>query len=428
MEPYGIALPTEEIPPGTISLSDILGALGSTGDSIAPPSRRVGPASQRGGGRSVASSRSPVTSPAHDGSVPHSIKPGPASKRTAGGELSVSAIADVMGSDEGISVKLTAQAMGALSELFAGAGRGSLPSIPGGSSPPRPSLPGGPISTRGGSSPPRPSLSSGPSSSRAGSGGPGPVSSRAGSYPSKPPLSVGGHRGMAAAGVGSLLLSVRAIRQNADGASWIAGYAVSLVAQDPDNVRTLAAIGGGDPLVPFSLREAVAQAAASVAGATGRQLRVEAPRSTPQVLGHRIELSRALEWFLLDAVSASPRTGPVISLRERRRVVELMVLDLDLGVPQSALERVLLAPSAAPPGLEPLGRLVTAVENAHGSVAIQGDGGWGASLVIELLRARDRIVARERLGDLHELIEIRPDPEAPRPDPAVDVPLRIVRD
>ena len=424
MEPYGITLPTEEIPPGTISLSDILVALGSTGDSITPSSRRVGPASQsqRAGSRS-ASSRSPASSPAYDGGVPHSNKPGSASKRTPGGELSVSAIADVMGSDEGISVKLTAQAMGALSELFAGAALGSRPSIPGGSSPPRPSLPGGPgpVSGRAGSSPSRPSPSSGP----------GQVSGRTGSYPSRPPLSVGGHRGMAAAGVGSLVLSVRAIRQNADGASWIAGYAVSLVSQEPDNMRTLAGIGGGDPLVPFSLREAVAQAAASVAGATGSQLRIEAPRSTPQVLGHRIELSRALEGFLLDAVSASPRTAPVISLRERRRVVELMVLDLDLGVPQSALERVLLAPSAAPPGLEPLGRLVTAVENAHGSVAIQGDGGWGASLVIELLRARDRIVARERLGDLHELVEVRPEPlagNAPRPDPAVEVPLRIVRD
>jgi hypothetical protein len=60
-------------------------------------------------------------------------------------------------------------------------------------------------------------------------------------------------------------------------------------------------------------------------------------------------------------------------------------------LPESALERVLVAPTAAPAGLESLGRLVLAAEDSHGQAEIRTNDGWGITLVITLLRAHPRL-------------------------------------
>ncbi|WP_437939236.1 hypothetical protein [Sorangium sp. So ce341] len=61
-----------------------------------------------------------------------------------------------------------------------------------------------------------------------------------------------------------------------------------------------------------------------------------------------------------------------------------------LGLPESALQRVLTAPGAAPAGLEPLGRLILAVEDSHGQAELKTNDGWGITLTVTLLRAHPR--------------------------------------
>ncbi|WP_437645937.1 hypothetical protein [Sorangium sp. So ce362] len=195
------------------------------------------------------------------------------------------------------------------------------------------------------------------------------------------------------------VLSVRPLRRESDGSTWIAGYVAALIpvkqpAPGSGNVRPLAARDATDPLCAFQLGDVVADAVASAARATGRAVRLEPIRGATHALGHRGELGQVLEAFLTDVAGRGlPGHGPVVSVREAPQGVQLSILDVGfgLGLPESALQRVLTAPGAAPAGLEPLGRLILAVEDSHGHAELKTNDGWGITLTVTLLRAHPRV-------------------------------------
>ncbi|WP_434043340.1 MULTISPECIES: hypothetical protein [Sorangium] len=195
------------------------------------------------------------------------------------------------------------------------------------------------------------------------------------------------------------VLSVRPLRRESDGSSWIAGYVAALIpvkqpAPVSGNVRPLAARDATDPLCAFQLGDVVADAVASAARATGRAVRLEPIRGATHALGHRGELAQVLEAFLTDVAGRGlPGHGPVVSVREATHGVQLSILDVGfgLGLPESALRRVLTAPGAAPAGLEPLGRLILAVEDSHGHAELKTNDGWGITLTVTLLKAHPRV-------------------------------------
>jgi hypothetical protein len=84
--------------------------------------------------------------------------------------------------------------------------------------------------------------------------------------------------------------------------------------------------------------------------------------------------------------------SPVLVLREKSRDLELIIHDLDLGVPAGALDRVMNAPHHPPAGLEALGRLILAVEESHGSMRVVSGRGWGSRLILRLHRARSVVM------------------------------------
>ena len=77
---------------------------------------------------------------------------------------------------------------------------------------------------------------------------------------------------------------------------------------------------------------------------------------------------------------------------EKLRDLELIIHDLELGVPAGALERVMNAPHHPPAGLEALGRLILAVEESHGSMRLVSGRGWGSRLILRLHRARSVVM------------------------------------
>ncbi|AKT36861.1 hypothetical protein [Chondromyces crocatus] len=194
------------------------------------------------------------------------------------------------------------------------------------------------------------------------------------------------------------VLHVRAVRQEAEGLSWIAGYVATLtraeVSASAANVRSITGRDSFDPLVTFALGELVTEAVTACGRSSGRPLKLEPIRGATHTLGHRSELAQALEAFLLDMSSrALPGHQPVVSVRETPQGPQLSVLDVGfgMGLPESALERVLVAPSTAPAGLETLGRLIVAVEDSHGQAELRTNDGWGITLVLTMLRAQPRM-------------------------------------
>ncbi len=195
----------------------------------------------------------------------------------------------------------------------------------------------------------------------------------------------------------AFVLTIKAMRQKADGFTSIVGYVAAVVEQPedkPTNVRSLSTAPTLDPLGAFPLSEVIAQAVTGTLRATGRQVKIEPMRGMGHVIGHRGALERSLEAFMIEAAGQSPSAQPpVISVRETSTAVELSILDwsLGFGLPESALQRVLIAPGAAPPGLEVLGRLIMAIEDSHGAVQVRSEDGWGLTLVVTLLRAKPRV-------------------------------------
>jgi hypothetical protein len=148
----------------------------------------------------------------------------------------------------------------------------------------------------------------------------------------------------------------------------------------------------GDPLAVFSLSRLMQRLLSSIPGEARSKLRLQTPRDTAHVVAHRGEVRDALQNFLVTAAKqASKGTGPLIALKEVERSVEVRIMDLKLGAPLAALERVILAPSAPPAGLGSLGALVRAVENSHGYVELVTEDSWGLELKIYFVRARPRI-------------------------------------
>jgi hypothetical protein len=194
-----------------------------------------------------------------------------------------------------------------------------------------------------------------------------------------------------------LWLSLRAVRRQGDGSPWIAAWVASLVesdatAQGATVVALPGALGTGaiDSVPAVDL---VAGAVAAASRRAGRTVRFEAPRGAPYVLAHRASLARALENLLVDAASRGGAAAPVVSLEEKRRSVEIRVLDLGFGLPESVVRRALAAPGEPPEGLEALGRLASAVQECHGEVVAHGESGWGMTLVLRLVRARPLLLS-----------------------------------
>lgn len=148
-----------------------------------------------------------------------------------------------------------------------------------------------------------------------------------------------------------------------------------------------------DPLAVFSLSQVVVDVVETVTRRTHGKVGLQSPRVAAHVLGHRREITEALQAFLIDLVGHQAKhEGPTIVLKERQNRVELTIVDLRLGVPTAALRRTLLAPSEPPPGLDPLAALARAIENSHGSLQLRDDdGGWGSRLTANLLRAKPRL-------------------------------------
>jgi hypothetical protein len=161
----------------------------------------------------------------------------------------------------------------------------------------------------------------------------------------------------------------------------------------------------GDPLSVFSLAELASDVVEAIARDLHVKLRFQTPRVPAHVIGHRRELTEALTGLLRDVATSQPgNQGPVLMLRERRHWVELTLIDLTLGVPETAMQRTVLAPSIPPPGLEPLATFVQAVEESHGEVRMSGEKSWGVKLTVSLLRARPRVTS-STLGRLIRLSE-----------------------
>jgi signal transduction histidine kinase len=195
----------------------------------------------------------------------------------------------------------------------------------------------------------------------------------------------------AAAGAREYQLSLRAVRQHVDGVSWTAGYMASLVERAPSvvppNVHVLPSTTA-DSLVVFSLAESLEAIVSAASRRAARLIRLEPSKGELSMVGHRGDLGRALEHFLTEAAKvARAGSSPVVAARERGRRIDLTILDLDLGIPAAALEKVLIAPSAAPRGLEAFASLVTAVQASLGQIKVRAPDGWGTRFTLEFIRA-----------------------------------------
>jgi hypothetical protein len=198
-------------------------------------------------------------------------------------------------------------------------------------------------------------------------------------------------------------LLARALRKHAAGVDVITGYVATVVAQGDTTPVAVAAnvipFAAVDPLVAFPLAETCATTIHAAARAAGRSIEMVPCRTSAFAIGHKAALFGALSAFLADAAASAPADRkPIVSVREKSLRTELALVDLHLGVPRAALDRVLAAPDLPPPGLESLGRLVHAVEESHGTVRLRAETGWGVSVIISLLRARPTLVSQPTQG------------------------------
>lgn len=202
----------------------------------------------------------------------------------------------------------------------------------------------------------------------------------------------------------SLRLSVRRMLQSSE--RGLLGFVISIVehntGSDSQRPQLARLPTRGDPLSSFSLTHLLRSTVTEALAQSGVGIKLETPRSPYPVIGHRKELRAALVEFLVDAATRSGKQGPVLVVKSRRRRTELVILDLRLGAPVSALRRALAAPSQPPEGLEVLGRLASAVLNSHGEVTLGGEDEWGSSVTVSLYRATPR-EEWEPPVDLHEL-------------------------
>ena len=139
----------------------------------------------------------------------------------------------------------------------------------------------------------------------------------------------------------------------------------------------------------FPLAMVVRDAIAGANRTLKRQVLLEPSMTAAHCIGKKTQLAAALRAFLPDSAM---QESPVLVLREKSRDLELVIHDLDLGVPAGALDRVMNAPHHPPAGLEALGRLILAVEDSHGSMRVVSGRGWGSRLILRLHRARSVVM------------------------------------
>jgi hypothetical protein len=194
------------------------------------------------------------------------------------------------------------------------------------------------------------------------------------------------------AGGESLTLRCVAIRRRALSVDHVGGFVAVLSKTEEERVVTnnVVPLTVGDDLSAFVLLSAVEEAVDGANRTAVRRVILEPSVSSAQCIAKRWRLVSALRGFLQESANEQ---SPVVVIREKSREVEVVVHDLDLGVPMGAIERVLNAPHHPPPGLETLGRLILAIEECHGSMRLAKARGWGIRLVIRLHRARSVVVA-----------------------------------
>jgi hypothetical protein len=194
-----------------------------------------------------------------------------------------------------------------------------------------------------------------------------------------------------AAGSESLVLRCRALRKLALSVDHVAGYVAVLGEVEERMVATnVVPLPLLEELTAFRLSAAIEEVAAGANRAARCRVIFEPTASLAQCIGKRAKLVQALRVFMADAAT---HQSPVVVLREKSRELELVIHDLDLGVPMGAVERVMNAPHHPPPGLESLGRLILAVEESHGSMRVADGRGWGMRFLIRLHRARSVVYA-----------------------------------
>lgn len=199
----------------------------------------------------------------------------------------------------------------------------------------------------------------------------------------------------AAQGGEALVLRLRALRRTVLSVDHVTGFVATLVPADTagpssrSGAGPIISIHNVEELSAFPLASVVRDAIAGVNRTLKRQVLVEPSMSPAHCIGKKAQLTSALRAFLTDSAM---QESPVLVLREKSRDLELIIHDLDLGVPAGALERVLNAPHHPPAGLEALGRLILAVEESHGSMRVVSGRGWGSRLILRLHRARSVVM------------------------------------
>jgi hypothetical protein len=228
----------------------------------------------------------------------------------------------------------------------------------------------------------------------------------------------------ASAGAVPLILRCRVLRKHALSVEHVAGFvAVLSEAEERVFATNVVPLPSADELSAFALAAAVEEVVAAANRTARRRVMFEPTASSAQCIGKRVKLVMALRVFIIDA---STHESPVIVLREKARELELVVHDLDLGVPMGAVERVMNAPHHPPAGLESLGRLILAVEESHGSMRVADGRGWGMRLIIRLHRARSVVIAGNSRhpkaiaiseGSSRQSLAPPPNPRSRRPPP-----------
>jgi len=145
--------------------------------------------------------------------------------------------------------------------------------------------------------------------------------------------------------------------------------------------------GANEPLEPLSLIN-VARSALALSGAQPRAVTLDAPVAVHAALGRRGELLRALR-AVLDHTLARPSATPLLlTIREWRNDVELLVIDPAYGAPGATLAAVEAAPERAPSDLLPLADLLLVARRAGGEAHVLGDAGTGATVTVRLRKPR----------------------------------------
>lgn len=191
-----------------------------------------------------------------------------------------------------------------------------------------------------------------------------------------------------------MVFTLGALREQADGLSWVAGYvgtlaeAVMAPTVEQGNTVRLPIGTAVDVLTVQALSTSIRDVARAAAASSGRPVQYESPREMGHAIAYHRSLADALTDLLYDlSLRDTSGNGPVLTVEEGTETVDIHIMDVMFGLPTSALRRALLAPSDPPDGLQSFGRLVLSVSDSHGRVRVKEDD-WGVTVTASLLRAR----------------------------------------